>query len=188
MLAWTILALRTTFAVLWFLQGSPAAIVAAISEGISVAFGISNQVTAPSRDRSAIGLLVPLCYLAGGALQPTGTPHLAAELVFIATTAAGIWALFHLGRCHSVAEPTFIGVVDSGPYAWCRHPLAGLRMVSRIALLACWPSIGNAVLVAICLALAWIAARVEERFLLSCSPDYATYAQRVPWRFVPGVI
>lgn len=188
MATWCILCLRGCFALLLFLQGSPAAIVASVSEGLSVAFGISNALTAPAKDRSLVGLLVPLCYLAGGALQPVGSPHWAAELVAIITTGAGIWAVWHLGRCLSVAQPTYVGIVESGPYAWCRHPLAALHLASRLALLACWPSMLNLCLVTACVGFSWLAARVEERFLLSCSPDYASYAQRVPWRFVPGVI
>ena len=78
-------------------------------------------------------------------------------------------------------------VIDSGPYAIVRHPgYAGMIVFAPLSGLALgsWISVGVALLYS-----ALIARRVlfEDRFLRMNLDGYKSYAQRVPYRLVPGV-
>lgn len=78
-------------------------------------------------------------------------------------------------------------VVDTGPYAWVRHPgyVAGALLAISMAL-----ALGSTV--ALLPAIAVIAALLirtsaEDRTLQRELPGYADYARRVQYRWVPGV-
>ncbi len=79
-------------------------------------------------------------------------------------------------------------VVSSGPYAVIRHPgyLAGIVVVlaSGIAL-GSW--IAAAFLAITSLPFLFYRAITEDRTLQAELPGYRDYAQRVRWRFVPGI-
>jgi protein-S-isoprenylcysteine O-methyltransferase Ste14 len=104
----------------------------------------------------------------------------------IALTAAGIafmwWARFHLGKLWSGGVEVKHGhrVVDTGPYAWTRHPIYTGLILSAFAAAALratpWAFLG-ATLVALGFALK---ARVEERFLEKEIGGYDVYRKRVP--------
>ena len=78
-------------------------------------------------------------------------------------------------------------VIDSGPYAWVRHPIytASLAVHIGTALIlgARWSLLGLPVL-AILLGLR---AGLEERTLRQGLAGYDDYAARVRWRLIPGV-
>lgn len=103
-------------------------------------------------------------------------------------TLAGIvfawWARIHLGRLWSSATTRKEGhrVVESGPYAWVRHPIyTGLiaAILATAAAQATLTGLAGAVLIAIGL---WLKARVEERFLTAelGADAYGAYRRRVP--------
>jgi protein-S-isoprenylcysteine O-methyltransferase Ste14 len=103
-------------------------------------------------------------------------------------TLAGIvfvwWARIHLGRLWSSAITRKQGhrVVDSGPYAWVRHPIyTGLiaALAATAAAQGTVTALCGAALVAIGL---WLKARVEERFLIAelGAEAYGAYRRRVP--------
>jgi protein-S-isoprenylcysteine O-methyltransferase Ste14 len=166
--------------------GSPGAAVAGVSELLSCALGLVNHLRARRRDRSWYGLLVPCCYVAGGLLAPSA-PHWIADAWLFVVGLATIFCLAYLGDSLSVAQPTFVRLVDSGPFAWCRHPLAGLHVLMACTICAAWPSWLNLVGACACLVLAWLSTELEERFLRKVAAGYEAYAQRVRWRLLPGV-
>lgn len=78
-------------------------------------------------------------------------------------------------------------VIDTGPYAIVRHPgyISGsLLALSMPLMLASWWALIPALVVT-----AALAARtpLEEKTLRAELPGYVDYAQRVKWRWVPGV-
>ncbi|QGZ64554.1 methyltransferase family protein [Paraburkholderia acidisoli] len=78
-------------------------------------------------------------------------------------------------------------VVDTGPYAYVRHPMYGyalLLLLGTPLMLGSWW--GVACVPPMVLALAWRAVR-EERALAENLPGYRAYSERVRYRFVPGV-
>ncbi len=103
-------------------------------------------------------------------------------------TLAGIlfawWARIHLGRLWSsaITRKEDHRVVDSGPYAFVRHPIyTGLiaAIFATAAAQAMITGLIGAALVAIGL---WLKARVEERFLTAelGADAYEAYRRRVP--------
>lgn len=79
-------------------------------------------------------------------------------------------------------------VIDTGPYAYVRHPMyvGGIVMFLCMPLqLGSWLGIAGALLVV----LPGLAFRIvmEERTLTAELEGYRDYAQRVRWRLVPGV-
>ena len=110
----------------------------------------------------------------------------------VTLTAAGLafawWARIELGRLWSggVVLREEHRVVDSGPYAWVRHPIySGLfAAVIAMGVLRATPAtlLGAALFV-----LGFtLKARVEERFLAEALPEYAAYRARVGM-IVPGI-
>jgi protein-S-isoprenylcysteine O-methyltransferase Ste14 len=112
----------------------------------------------------------------------TGAYVLAA--VALAGIAFAWWARIYLGRLWSSAVTRKEGhrVVDTGPYAFVRHPIyTGLItaiLASAIAE-ATWPALVGAALVVFGL---WLKARVEERFLTAelGADAYGAYRRHVP--------
>jgi protein-S-isoprenylcysteine O-methyltransferase Ste14 len=78
-------------------------------------------------------------------------------------------------------------VVDSGPYAWVRHPMysgAIVFFVGAALLLGSWWGVAMSMLFVVLFA---IRAGIEERTLTAGLPDYADYAARVRYRLLPGI-
>jgi protein-S-isoprenylcysteine O-methyltransferase Ste14 len=98
----------------------------------------------------------------------------------------GMATRWWLWDCYSVGQATFVRVVESGPFAFVRHPLAAFHCVGRLALLAAWPSAANLLLAVVSIGLGVASVLIEERFLLA-RPAYAHYAIRVRSRLVPGI-
>jgi protein-S-isoprenylcysteine O-methyltransferase Ste14 len=94
------------------------------------------------------------------------------------------WARIYLGAFWSsaITRKEEHRLIDSGPYAFVRHPIyAGLiiALLATAATEATLVALLGAVLVALGL---WLKARAEERFLLSeFAPEtYESYRRRVP--------
>ncbi len=78
-------------------------------------------------------------------------------------------------------------VVQSGPYAYVRHPLyagAAPFLLGIPLWFGSLVALGAALLV---IALILSRIGIEERFLRSALPGYGDYCARVRWRIVPGV-
>jgi protein-S-isoprenylcysteine O-methyltransferase Ste14 len=103
----------------------------------------------------------------------------------VGLTAAGFalawWARIRLGRLWSggVVLREAHRVVDSGPYAWVRHPIYTGLFAAVIAMAVVRAS-PLALLGAALFVLGFtLKARVEERFLDASLPDYAAYRRQV---------
>lgn len=114
---------------------------------------------------------------------------LAADAAYIINWAVIIHPTF---RANSFAASTIRvessqHVVDTGPYAWVRHPMysgASLSLLlTPIALGSLSALVPAALLVAV------IVARLlsEERYLVKNLPGYEAYRHRVRWRLIPWV-
>jgi protein-S-isoprenylcysteine O-methyltransferase Ste14 len=78
-------------------------------------------------------------------------------------------------------------VIDSGPYAFVRHPMysgAIVFFVGAALLLGSWWGLAMSLLFVVLFA---IRAGIEERTLIAGLPDYAEYAARVRYRLLPGL-
>ena len=110
--------------------------------------------------------------------------------MYLASTAFIMWVF----RENSFAAPvvkvqTERGhrVIDTGPYAWVRHPMYGgvtLFFVGVPLLIGSWWGVAMAPLFVILFA---IRARIEERALVAGLPGYADYMARVRYRLLPGI-
>jgi protein-S-isoprenylcysteine O-methyltransferase Ste14 len=78
-------------------------------------------------------------------------------------------------------------VVETGPYAWVRHP----AYLGTLLLLACLPlALGSGLAVLPAALALWrmvIRTRLEDDFLLAQLPGYRAYAGRVRHRVLPGI-
>jgi len=122
--------------------------------------------------------------------------HLAINIAVLAALALFSWASIALG--FKASNLTNRGIVTQGPYAFVRHP--GYAAKNLAWWLGALPALG-ATLVAghwqafaysLMALLGWttiyaLRAITEERHLLLLDNGYAEYAQRVRWRFVPGL-
>jgi protein-S-isoprenylcysteine O-methyltransferase Ste14 len=94
------------------------------------------------------------------------------------------WARIHLGRLWSsaITRKEEHRLIDSGPYAFVRHPIYTGLIIALLATAATEATL-VALLGALLIALGlWVKARAEERFLLSEFPPgtYESYRRRVP--------
>ena len=94
------------------------------------------------------------------------------------------WARIHLGRLWSstITRKEEHRLIDSGPYAFVRHPIyTGLiiALLATAAIEATQMALLGALLIALGL---WVKARAEERFLSTeLAPEtYESYRRRVP--------
>lgn len=106
------------------------------------------------------------------------------QVGFVLGALGGVVSLAWLGRSFGVL-PGVRGVVHGGPYAFVRHPAylsEGLALLCA-GLAGGWPGVA---LASVALLLLGVRIRAEERVLRS-DVAYHAYAQRVPFRLIPGV-
>lgn len=122
--------------------------------------------------------------------------HLSINLSLLASLAIFSWASVALG--FKASNLTNRGIVTHGPYAYVRHPayaaknlawwLGALPMIGVAFATGSWKAMAYSLLALF----GWTAIYVlraitEERHLFMGSNGYAEYAQKVRWRFIPGV-
>lgn len=123
------------------------------------------------------------------------TLHVGLNLLLLTLMAVYAWASVALGL--KASNLTHRGIVATGPYAWVRHPayvcknmawwIGSIPAVSHAFDTSSWDG-----LLAVASVTGWsmlyaLRALTEERHLLGVDGDYAAYAARVRWRFIPGV-
>jgi len=128
-------------------------------------------------------------------LAPPGWPADGRELRFVAAAVLGI-----AGLAICVAAGRVLGsgltpcpqpvdgapLAESGPYDAVRHPFYS----GALLLFTGWSLVAGPVALALTVGLAvlWeFKARLEEAHLRLAYPTYEAYAERVRWRFLPGV-
>nr|AQQ74403.1 hypothetical protein [uncultured bacterium] len=122
--------------------------------------------------------------------------HIAVNVVLLSALATYSWASVALGfKCSNLTNR---GIVSHGPYAFVRHPayaaknfawwLGALPTLAALIASGSWRALGYSLLALSGWTLIYILrALTEERHLLMLDNGYARYAQKVRWRFVPGV-
>jgi len=98
------------------------------------------------------------------------------------------WARVHLGQFYGEREEVQPGqqLVESGPYAYVRHPLYASYYVLAIGLLLINPALPTLLLAGYAFLDFSLAVRREEKLLAEELPGYTNYMARVP-RFWPGL-
>ena len=136
----------------------------------------------------AVALFVP--FTGVGAVGAARLAFWIGIALMLAGFAFRLWAMLTLGRLftHRVAVKADHEVIESGPYRLVRHPAyagatvtyLGIGVVSGnwIGILAALagPLVGYGYRI-----------RVEERALRERLPEYEAYAERTPYRLIPGV-
>lgn len=141
------------------------------------------------------GALPRLCGFAGtflgvGILQlPVAALSPAMQIVAALVTGIGslgsFVVLLWLGRSFSIM-PEARGLVTGGPYAWARHPLYTVEMVTVVGTAMQFVQPWAAILGAGVGALLVVRSVYEEQVLAAAFPEYDAYRVRTA-RFVPGV-
>jgi hypothetical protein len=78
-------------------------------------------------------------------------------------------------------------LVDTGPYAWVRHPGYAGALLAHLALPLALGSLRALVPAGIGVFLFVLRTGREDRFLAEHLPGYPEYRARVRWRLVPGI-
>lgn len=106
-------------------------------------------------------------------------------------TAAGIvwviWAKVSLGRSFGILAAART-LRTSGPYRWVRHPIYVGYLITHLAFLAANFTTLNVCVIVLLYQMQIVRAMREEKVLASVMPGYADYMERVPHRFVPGLV
>jgi protein-S-isoprenylcysteine O-methyltransferase Ste14 len=192
--AWLFLATMAVIAIAcgWWLARTDPALLAermrppmrddqpAADKKIVVAFGVASLLwfAVIGLDRRVQSSDMPW------ALQALGVAMLLAATCFV------MWVMHENSFAAAVVRlQTERGhrVVDSGPYAWVRHPMysgAIVFFVGAALLLGSWWGVAMSLLFVVLFA---IRAGIEERTLTAGLPDYADYAARVRYRLLPGL-
>lgn len=114
-------------------------------------------------------------------------PTLLTRIIGVSCFSAGCLAVgsaFMTMRSKALLPSTRDALVESGLYAYLRHPMDAGTMLSFMGLLLLRPT--QTVLLACLVGIVWasLQAWIEERDLLRRLPSYRDYMARVP-RFVP---
>jgi len=100
------------------------------------------------------------------------------------------WARLHLGRMwsSSVTRKSDHHIVDTGPYAFVRHPIYTGIITASAAMAADRGTVAGLVGLVLVIVGFWVKARLEERFLrIELGPEpYDMYAKRTGMLF-PGL-
>ena len=135
------------------------------------------------------GLLVWLAVMAAPQMMQGAMTLLFWGLLGLSVGLAG-WTLWHnrLGNFNVHPEPKTNGqLVTTGPYRLIRHPMYSAVLLLAAALtVAAGSALACLAWVAL-LAVLWVKAMLEERWLRECHPHYASYCQRskrfIPWLY-----
>jgi protein-S-isoprenylcysteine O-methyltransferase Ste14 len=114
----------------------------------------------------------------------------AAQILAAAMVGAGSLAsalvLWRLGKAFSIM-PEARHLVTTGPYAWARHPLYAVEMLTIIGTAIQFQQPWAGLLAAGVLVLLVVRSVFEEQVLGEAYPEYAAYKAKTA-RFVPGII
>jgi len=94
--------------------------------------------------------------------------------------------LSRLGKSFSIM-PEARKLVTGGPYAWVRHPLYTVEIITIIGTAMQFQGPWSWVIALVVVALLWMRSHYEEEVLASAYPEYGKYRARTK-RFIPGII
>jgi protein-S-isoprenylcysteine O-methyltransferase Ste14 len=96
-----------------------------------------------------------------------------------------LWSRISLGRNIGLI-PAQRKIVTSGAYGWVRHPIYTGNFLSLFAVFLSSFAWVNAAFIAWILGIFVAKSFIEENFLKP-DPDYASYLEKVRWRWIPGI-
>jgi protein-S-isoprenylcysteine O-methyltransferase Ste14 len=174
---------------LYFIKHDPALIERRLSVGPGAEKEASQKII-----MTAASVCIVLLYVVPGLDRHFGWSHVPPALVVLGDIGVllGFLGIFRVFKENSYASATVeIGkeqrVIDTGPYAFVRHPMytAALLMFAAtpLALGSCWALL---LIIPLTGVLAWRLSD-EERFLIRNLPGYAAYRQRTRYRLIPWV-
>jgi protein-S-isoprenylcysteine O-methyltransferase Ste14 len=114
-----------------------------------------------------------------------GMQILAAVLIGIGSLASFL-VLWRLGKSFSIM-PEARKLVTVGPYAWARHPLYAVEMITVAGTALQFQAPGAWLIALVVVMLLLIRSHYEEQVLAENFPEYGEYRARTK-RFIPGVI
>jgi protein-S-isoprenylcysteine O-methyltransferase Ste14 len=114
-----------------------------------------------------------------------GMQIVAAILVGVGSLGS-FFVLWRLGKSFSIM-PEARTLVTGGPYAYARHPLYGVEMITIIGTAVQFAQPWAALIALLVVALLVIRSHYEEGVLEEAYPEYAAYRAKTK-RFIPGVI
>ena len=94
--------------------------------------------------------------------------------------------LSRLGKSFSIM-PEARKLVTSGPYAWVRHPLYTVEIITILGTAMQFQGPWSWVIALVVVVLLWIRSHYEEQVLARAYPEYGAYRARTK-RFIPGMI
>jgi protein-S-isoprenylcysteine O-methyltransferase Ste14 len=110
---------------------------------------------------------------------------LAAALIGIGSLGS-LLVLYRLGKSFSIM-PEARKLVTGGPYAYARHPLYTVEMITIVGTALQFAAPWSWLIALVVVTLLWIRSHFEEQVLEEAYPEYAVYRARTK-RFIPGVI
>lgn len=130
-------------------------------------------------------------FMGVGILQFPGA-HLSLPMQIFSAALVGLGSLasflvlWRLGKAFSILPEARV-LVTTGPYAWARHPLYSVEMITTVGTAMQFAQPGAGLVAAAVVVLLVIRSYFEERVLAEAYPEYAAYRARTA-RFIPGVI
>lgn len=126
-----------------------------------------------------------------------GVPYLHYGVTLLSVVLLGLYASASVSLGWKASNLTSRGVVDTGLYAYVRHPAYVCKNAAWWVLSLAWAVhqylSGGVFWYALFSLAVWtyiyyLRAVTEERHLLASDPDYLKYSQRVRYRFIPNFI
>ena len=110
---------------------------------------------------------------------------LAAVLIGVGSLGSAL-VLWRLGKSFSIL-PEARKLVTGGPYAYVRHPLYAVEIITIIGTALQFAAPWSWIIAALVVLLLWIRSHFEEQVLAENFPEYGVYRARTK-RFIPGVL
>jgi len=122
-------------------------------------------------------------------VDPTVTPGFLRTATFVVAVSLNVvytLSIWNLGTMFGVM--TDKGVRTSGFYSVVRHPSYTLESVMFVMFSSRELSaFGQYIAVAGYFLIYWLRSEREDQFMSESNPDYLTYRERVPYKFIPGL-
>lgn len=116
--------------------------------------------------------------------------YVVAYLVYIVASAVPLWAtsVNNFFSSHvRIQKDRGHKVVDTGPYAYVRHPGYAFMLIGAPATALVLGSLWALILAMAQIPIFILRTALEDKTLRNELPGYAEYAKRVPYRLIPGI-
>ena len=171
-----------TFGILLFRSGRPAQTVRDVLLVVLIALLVA-QAAAAAFNRRGLGLLTAGEGAIHDALQAAGAILLLAGIALLAAAQLNLGASWRVG----IKEDEAPGLVQSGLYRFCRHPIYLGLLTALTGYTLLLPTALSLALLAVAYVGARVQAAAEEAYLRRAYGDaFDAYARRVG-RFLPGI-